>query len=42
MEALEQHGSVRGGWMTIKRLGRCHPWHEGGEDQVPAKSTYTE
>ncbi|MBV34154.1 MAG: membrane protein insertion efficiency factor YidD [Rickettsiales bacterium] len=35
IEALEQHGAIRGSWLTIKRLGRCHPGCEGGLDPVP-------
>jgi putative membrane protein insertion efficiency factor len=35
LEALEQHGAVRGSWLTIRRVGRCHPWGGGGLDPVP-------
>ncbi|PVV06632.1 MAG: membrane protein insertion efficiency factor YidD [gamma proteobacterium symbiont of Ctena orbiculata] len=35
LEALEKHGSIRGLWLSIKRVSRCHPWHEGGVDPVP-------
>ncbi len=35
LEALETHGSWQGLWLAIKRLSRCHPWHEGGVDPVP-------
>lgn len=34
-EALEQHGVLRGTWLAVRRLLRCHPWHEGGVDLVP-------
>jgi putative membrane protein insertion efficiency factor len=36
MEAVDRHGLVRGGWLAVRRLGRCHPWNPGGVDLVPA------
>lgn len=36
-ESIEEHGAIKGTWMSLRRLGRCHPWHEGGFDPVPKK-----
>ncbi|MYA90031.1 MAG: membrane protein insertion efficiency factor YidD [Boseongicola sp. SB0662_bin_57] len=35
LEALERHGGVKGGWMALKRILRCHPWGGAGVDNVP-------
>jgi uncharacterized protein len=35
--AIEQHGAVRGAWLALRRLLRCHPFNEGGYDPVPDK-----
>jgi putative membrane protein insertion efficiency factor len=34
-EAIEKYGPFKGGWLTIKRIGRCHPWGGHGHDPVP-------
>ncbi|MEM8682775.1 MAG: membrane protein insertion efficiency factor YidD [Pseudomonadota bacterium] len=35
IEALQRHGVFRGGWLAMKRIGRCHPWGGCGYDPVP-------
>lgn len=35
IEAVRTHGAARGSWLAMRRVGKCHPWHEGGVDLVP-------
>ena len=35
VEALKKYGPIKGGWLTVKRLLRCHPWGGSGYDPVP-------
>ncbi|HPD52684.1 MAG TPA: membrane protein insertion efficiency factor YidD [Bacteroidia bacterium] len=35
IEAIKKHGAFRGGWLTLKRIARCHPWGGHGHDPVP-------
>ena len=35
IEAFQKHGVFKGLWLTIKRVGSCHPWSKGGHDPVP-------
>jgi putative membrane protein insertion efficiency factor len=38
LEALEVHGGLKGGWLALRRMARCHPWGGSGIDNVPPRS----
>ena len=35
IEALQRHGALKGFWLALRRVTRCHPWNAGGHDPVP-------
>jgi putative membrane protein insertion efficiency factor len=40
LEALQVHGLLKGSWLAIKRIGKCHPWGGSGYDPVPEKDSH--
>jgi hypothetical protein len=40
IEAIRAHGALRGGWLALGRLARCHPWGGCGHDPVPVKFSF--
>ncbi len=37
LESVQVHGAVKGSWLSVRRLARCHPWAAGGFDYVPPR-----
>jgi uncharacterized protein len=40
LTSIETHGAVKGSWLALRRLGRCHPWTAGGVDLVPPRDAH--
>ena len=41
VEALDRHGAIKGSWLAVRRLLRCHPWSPGGVDHVPPRHDHS-
>jgi hypothetical protein len=40
IQAIETFGLFKGSYLAIKRISKCHPWHPGGIDEIPNKTTH--
>ncbi|MHC0552128.1 membrane protein insertion efficiency factor YidD [Salinicoccus sp. CNSTN-B1] len=38
IDAVQEHGALKGGYLAVRRILKCHPFHEGGFDPVPVKN----
>ena len=39
LDAVREYGSLKGSWLAVRRLARCHPWAAGGYDPIPPRTT---